>query len=249
MRNIVNYEEQYISTEDKASLFEQKYQVKYRQKSVVKSLQKYKHNSILEVGCAMDSQGNYIEDIKEYVIVEPGHEFLEKAKNDLKGKAVHYVEGVMEDSVEVLKKWNYDFIIVGGLLHEVENPTLFLERLQSICNKETVVHVNVPNARSVHRLLAEKCGFIKDVHSLTDRNAQFQQHKVFDLETLSLLIQGAGGKILDQGSYFVKPFTHEQMMRCLQEGIINENILDGLDRLIEHMPDLGSEIYVNFRFV
>ncbi len=249
MRNIDSYEEQYVSKEDLAGLFEQKYQVKYRQKIVTQGLHKYRHNSILEVGCAMDSQGNYIEDMKEYVIVEPGHEFIERAKTDLEGKDVHYVEGFLEDKIEILKNWNYDFIIVGSLLHELENPALFLEKLQNLCNKDTVVHVNVPNARSVHRLLAEKSGFIKDVHLLTDRNEQFQQHRVFDLETLSLLIQEVGGEILDRGSYFIKPFTHEQMMQCLDAGIISEDVMDGLDRLIDYLPDLGSEIYVNFRFL
>ena len=132
MRSIDSYEEQYVSKEDLAGLFEQKYQVKYRQKIVNQSLYKYKHDSILEVGCAMDSQGNYIDDMKEYVIVEPGHEFIEKAKTDLEGKDVHYVEGFLEDKIEILNNWNYDFIIVGSLLHELEKPELFLEKLKEV---------------------------------------------------------------------------------------------------------------------
>ena len=224
MRSIDSYEEQYVSKEDLAGLFEQKYQVKYRQKIVNQSLYKYKHDSILEVGCAMDSQGNYIDDMKEYV------------------------EGFLEDKIEILNNWNYDFIIVGSLLHELEKPELFLEKLKEVCNKETVLHTNVPNARSMHRLLAEKSGFIQDIYSLAGRNEQFQQHRVFDLETLSLLIQLAGGEIMDRGSYFVKPFTHEQMMKCLDNGIISEAVMEGMNKMIEYMPELGSEIYVNFHF-
>lgn len=82
MRNIEKYEKQYRNNEDLACLFEEKYQVKYRQKIVKKSIEKYKHDSILEIGCAMDSQGNYLEDMKSYTIVEPSHEFIEKAKSD-----------------------------------------------------------------------------------------------------------------------------------------------------------------------
>ena len=111
-----------------------------------------------------------------------------------------------------------------------------------------MIHTNVPNARSMHRLLAEKSGFIQDIYSLTGRNEQFQQHRVFDLETLSLLIQLAGGEIMDRGSYFVKPFTHEQMMKCLDNGIISEAVMEGMNKMIEYMPELGSEIYVNFHF-
>lgn len=249
MRNINDYEEQYVKTGDFAGLFEQKYQVKYRQKNVAKSLEKYSHDSILEVGCAMDSQGNYIGDMIEYTIVEPSHEFMEKAKRDLEGKNVRYVEGLFEDCVGELCKKDYDFIIIGSLLHELEDPAAFLESVKRICGRETVVHVNVPNAKSVHRLLAEKCSFIEDIYSLSDRNEQFQQHRVFDLDTLSHLILQTGGIILDNGSYFIKPFTHGQMMRCLQDGIISEDVVEGLDKMIEYMPELGSEIYVNFRFL
>lgn len=248
MRNIINYEEQYIKGDNLSCRFEEQYQVKYRQKMVAKCLDKYKHDSILEVGCAMESQGNFISDMKEYVIVEPGKKFIEKAKKDLNGKVIHYVEGFLEDKIEQLKKWRFDFILVGSLLHELEKPENFLKSLRQVCDRETVVHVNVPNARSLHRLLAEKSGFIENIYTMSDRNRLFQQHEVFDLETLSLLIQESGGEILDKGSYFVKPFTHEQMMRCLQDGIISNDVLEGLDKIIDFMPEFGSEIYVNFRF-
>ena len=249
MRNIINYEEQYIKESNLSCRFEEKYQVKYRQKMVAKCLEKYKHDSILEVGCAMESQGNFIYDMKKYVIVEPGKKFIEKAKKDLEGKAIHYVEGFLENSIEELKKWSYDFIIVGSLLHELEKPREFLKSLSQVCNRETVIHVNVPNARSLHRLLAEKSGFIKDIYTMSDRNKLFQQHEVFDLESLSRLIQECGGDILDKGSYFVKPFTHDQMMRCLQDGIISDEVLEGLDQMIDFMPEFGSEIYANFCFL
>lgn len=249
MRNIVNYEEEYINERDLSCRFEEKYQVKYRQKMVSNCLEKYKHDSILEVGCARESQGNFISDMKQFVIVEPGKIFIEKAKKDLEGKEIHYVEGFLENSIEQLKKWSFNFIIVGSLLHELEKPSEFLKSLRCLCDRETVIHVNVPNARSLHRLLAEKSGFIKDIYTMSDRNKLFQQHEVFDLDSLSRLIQECGGEILDKGSYFIKPFTHDQMMRCLQDGIISDEVLEGLDKIIDFMPEFGSEIYVNFRFL
>lgn len=247
MRSIEKYEEQYRNNEDLACLFEEKYQVKYRQKIVKKSIEKYKHDSILEIGCAMDSQGNYIEDMKSYTIVEPSHEFIEKAKRDLGGN-VHYLEGLFEDKIELLEHQNFDFIIIGSLLHELEAPAQFLRTMKRICNKETTIHVNVPNAKSMHRLLAQECGLVKDIYSLTERNELFQQHKIFDMDSLVDLIQQLGGKVLDSGSYFIKPFTHKQMMRCLMDGIIDEQILEGLEQIVEYMPELGSEIYINFKW-
>ena len=54
-------------------------------------------------------------------------------------------------------------------------------------------------------------------------------------------------EILDSGSYWIKPFTHKQMAMMMNENIIDENILDGFEKMIKYMPELGSEIFVNFR--
>lgn len=158
------------------------------------------------------------------------------------------MEGLFEDKIELLEHKNFDFIIIGSLLHELEEPAQFLRAVKRVCNQETTIHVNVPNAKSMHRLLAQECGLVKNIYSLTERNKLFQQHKIFDMASLCDLIQQLGGQVLDSGSYFIKPFTHEQMMRCLMDGIIDEQVLEGLEQMAEYMPELGSEIYINFKW-
>ena len=51
-----------------------------------------------------------------------------------------------------------------------------------------------------------------------------------------------------KGSYFVKPFSHAQMLKCVEQGIIDENILEALYKLTAYLPEYGSEIYVNYRY-
>ena len=58
-------------------------------------------------------------------------------------------------------------------------------------------------------------------------------------------MEKSGFEILESGSFFVKPFSHEQMYNMMQQGILNEAVLDGLYYLTEYMPEFGSEIYVN----
>jgi hypothetical protein len=43
----------------------------------------------------------------------------------------------------------------------------------------------------------------------------------------------------------MKPFTHGQMMSLVNNGLVTEQMLDGLWALTKHFPDAGSEIYVN----
>ena len=52
---------------------------------------------------------------------------------------------------------------------------------------------------------------------------------------------------MDSGSYFIKLFNHEKMQRMIDIGILDSNILDGLNRMIKYMPDEGAEIYVNVK--
>lgn len=112
---------------------------------------------------------------------------------------------------------------------------------------ETIVHINVPNANSFHRVLAKGMGLMDDVHDFSDRNLQMQQHKVFDMESLKAEVENAGFTVCDCGSYFVKPFTHSQMYRMMEEGIIDEKTLDGLYAISGGFNEYGSEIYVNVK--
>lgn len=88
---------------------------------------------------------------------------------------------------------------------------------------------------------------------MSERNVRLQQHYVFDRASLAHLIRqaasaaGVDAEIVGEGSYFLKPFSHGQMEACLRAGILDDSLLDGLYRMEQHMPGLGSELYVNVR--
>ncbi|MBR1730094.1 MAG: hypothetical protein IJ728_11305 [Selenomonadaceae bacterium] len=147
----------------------------------------------------------------------------------------------------------FDCIIVSSLLHELEQPIDFLKKIIEVCDDNTAVYMNVPNAKSFHRVLAYESGLIPAFNAFNEKNKVMQQHSVFDLDSLEELItiaakeSGRKIQILDKCSSFIKPFTHKQMEACLNNGIINANIINGFDNMIKYMPDLGSEIYIVYR--
>lgn len=245
MRDVKKYEKDYLEAD-----FEQVYQVKYRRKKVLEVIDDLKPKKILEIGCGMSSLANYMEEFEEYTIVEPGEIFINAAKSDLKGKEnVNFIQGFFEKCIEEVKKRKYDLVICSSLLHEIEIPQNLLKGISEVCDKETVVHINVPNEYSLHRLLAYKAGYIQHTSDKSEKNIILQQTSVFNLQTLKDLICESicGVEILDQGSYFVKPFTHGQMEQLLSTGIIEKKVLDGLYELVDYLPEFGSEIFVNFR--
>ena len=158
------------------------------------------------------------------------------------------IHDFFENTIEQMPK-KVDCIICSGLLNEVEDPKLFLTYLKKIADADTMIHINVANAKSFHRLLALCSGLIGDTHEMSDNNKKLQQHTVFDMELLKELVESVGKtEFLEQGSYFVKPFTHAQMKKCMENGIVNQNILNGLYEISKYMPELGSEIFIDFRW-
>jgi hypothetical protein len=122
-----------------------------------------------------------------------------------------------------------------------------LSAIGELCGSNTEVHINVPNANSVHRLIALEAGIIQDVHDMSDTQKKLQQSRTYDMDSLKSEVESAGFVVEDCGSYFIKPFTHLQLQRCIDEEIIDERVLDGLSGLIKYMPDYGAEIYVNVK--
>lgn len=245
MRDLDDYTEKYQN-----DTFELEYKVPYRRKHILQILEKYNHEEILEIGCGMESLLRSVNHFKSGIIVEPSEIFANRTR-DIEGVTVF--NACLENCVQELQKRHFDFIVLSALLHEVEKPFAFLRMVHSVCQADTVVHINVPNANSFHRLLGVECNICSDTHDLTEQNLLMQQHTVFDAKSLERLIidvADADGKSVDiceKGSYFVKPFTNGQMEQCMKSGAITPKIIEGLDRMIKHMPDFGSEIYVNYR--
>lgn len=244
MRNIDDYTSEY-----KKDNFEE-YEVVYRRKTILNHIEKYQSKKLLEIGCGMAPLFEFMGGYDLYCLIEPSKEFFcfaRKLHEKSKGKSRRVLINDFFGKNPEVRKYDYDFIILSSLLHELEDPKEILLNVAEVCNKDTVVHVNVPNANSFHRVLARNMGLISDVHQLTERNMRFQQHTVFDMDDLRKIVKSAGFDVIEEGSYFFKPFTHSQMYTMIKIGIIDEKVLDGLDKMCGIFPDYGAEIYVNCR--
>ena len=243
MRDIDRYEAEYL-----ADYGFERQMVRYRRKRVLACVAQYPHQRILEVGCGIEPLFEHVDDWQEYTIVEPGREFAAGARKRVpSGQAVTVHEMLLEDAREVLAGRNFDFVIVSSLLHEVGDPGRLLAAVRALCAEETVVHLNVPNATSLHNRLAVKMGMIPNVFARSALAERMQRTNTYDAAGLAARVEEAGFRVETSGSYFLKPFTHRQLQRMLDEGIIDERVLDALDHVSDDFPDAGAEIYVNVR--
>ena len=216
-RDIRAYEAAYASTYDFESV-----QVRFRREAVLASLLARTPRRVVEIGCGMEpllphylASGNTID---SWVVVEPAPMFAQAARDAGKDCA-------------------------GMVVIEVADPMGLLHAIRKVMEDVAFVHVNVPNAASLHRRLARAMGLIQDLETLSDRNVELQQHRVYSLATLQRDLQAAGLRPVEDGGILMKPFTHAQMSTVVDA--LGSDILQGLAVLGRELPELSSEIFVN----
>lgn len=223
-------------------------QARYRKKLLLELFEKYQPKHVLEVGCGWDTIANHWQGFESLTIVEPGPQFAEKARKDTAQLAgAQVIEAFLESSHLGKPDPAYDLILLSSLLHEVPDAKALLASAKALAGQNTVIHINVPNALSMHRLLAVEMGLMDSVYAQSALQKSFNQPRIFDLKQLKVLAKELGLQVLEAGSFLVKPFTHHQMMTLMQQGLLTQEMLDGLWQLARHFPENGSEIYVNLK--
>ena len=224
-----------------------------RRRIILEMLRSSAHEVIVEVGCGADllvdraaAEGLIW---SRWVIVEPGEGFAALGQEAARRHAgVTVVKAFIEDAVAQVAsatEGGADVVLCSSVLHEVDDERAVLTAMGRVLSGGGRLHVNVPNATSLHRRLARAMKLIADEHELTARNRALEQRRLYDLGSLVDLLQSAGFTVDETGGYFLKPFTHDQMDTL---EFVSDEMLTGLDELGRELPDLAAEIYVNARF-
>ena len=224
--------------------------VEARQRLLLELLSDHQPARVLEAGCGADLLSEKAAaaglPFDRWVAVEPAVDFfnIAAAYSQREPRLVARC-GFFEDEVGVLleQEATFDLVIVSGLLGELADPGAVLRAARSAAGKTGIVHVNVPNAFSLHRRLARAMGLISDEHAMSERNVVLQQHRNYDPASLRADVETAGLQVQEAGGYFLKPFTHAQMESVTK--LFGAEILPGLWQMGRELPELASEIYVN----
>ena len=248
MRDIQKYSKDYLN-----NLKFEDHLVRYRRKKSIEFLKKNDPSQVIEIGCAAESAvddyvaGIGMSEIKSsfrWNTIEPSEDFIELAKSATTFNKIEFYKNFFED-VD-LAGMNVDestCIICAGLLHEIPSLDTFMKQIKLACDLGAKCHISVPNSHSLHRVVGQEMGVLEELHDLSDRNIFFQHHTVFSNKTLKNLLLEYNLKIVDEGGYLIKPFTHTQMEAI---DFLDNDILDGLYGAGEKHPDLATEIYINF---
>jgi SAM-dependent methyltransferase len=212
----------------------------------VLALSKNPAKSILEIGCGSQPLFLEYDHFDRMVAVEPLNEFFAEARklagND---ERITLINDRFEHVADQLVGQHFDFIIIGGFLHEINNPVEVLEAVKKVCAPQTIIHSFVPNAHSFHRLLAFEMGLIDTVYQKSGHDEMFERLEVYNVETFQKLFELNGFDVAELGTYFIKPFTHSQMHAMLAANVVDNAVIDGLYKMTKYFPSHGAEIFIN----
>lgn len=106
----------------------------------------------------------------------------------------------------------YDSIAAVNILEHVNDQVVFLKQVKALLKQNGKAFIYVPNADSLHVLLAVKMGIIPDKRYLNRWQREFVGHTVhYDMDLLKEHVASAGLKIVDSGSIIFKPFSNSQL--------------------------------------
>lgn len=244
-RDIRAYEAAYASTYDFESVL-----VKYRREAVLASLRARKPRRVVEIGCGLEPLlPHYLADggtpIESWIVVEPADTFVQAARAVAAGHpGMHVVQGFFEDAASgVVDEYGpADMVVCSGLLHEVPDAGSLLRSIRGTMAGDALLHVNVPNASSLHRRLAKAMGLIGELEQMSERGTLMQHRRVYGLSSLQSDLRDAGLRPSESGGIFLKPLTHAQMTQVVDA--LDIDVLPGLAILGRELPELAAEIYV-----
>lgn len=131
--------------------------------------------------------------------------------------------------------------VATNLLHELGDPCAFLRRVGDALAPGGLVHVTLQNPRSLHRLLALEMGLIDTLDEVSVRGRAYGSTRLWTVEALTELAAAAGLAVAHREGIFLKPFPNDQLARLSPE------VLDGLERVARHLPDVCAMTYLALR--
>lgn len=133
----------------------------------------------------------------------------------------------------------YDSIIMSHVLEHIENPVLLLQKIHGWLADDGVFLVSVPNAKSIHRMVAVQMGLLKTEYELNSRDHELGHFRVYDMEILKAHMIDAGFNVQESGGIFLKPLSNAQIDKNW-----TPEMIDGFYKVGKYFQEYCAEIFV-----
>ena len=170
-------------------------------------------DSALEVGCGSGLWTRLLcERYNSVDIVDGSAELLAKVAEENKGRQANITTHHMlvEDFVnQPLQRWEH--IYITFLLEHLLDPVDVLSRLKDRLLDHGVLFLSVPNALSVHRVIAHRMGLIDDPQQLSENDRMMGHKRVYTRALMHDHLTRAGLDVINLETITLKPLSLAQM--------------------------------------
>jgi len=194
----------------------------------------FKGKLCLELGPANGFMTKHlVNEFNELHLLE-GSEFLLSQIPDYQNVVKHL--SFFEDFETNIK---FDTIIMSHVLEHIADPVFILKKIKRWLAPDGILLVSVPNAKSIHRLVAVQMGLLSSIYELNSRDHELGHYRLYDMETLRLHVIDAGFNIIESGGVFFKPLSNGQI-----EKFWSTDMIEGFYKVGSLFPENCAEIFV-----
>lgn len=133
----------------------------------------------------------------------------------------------------------YDTIIMSHVLEHISEPVEVCSKIYNWLSNDGVFLVSVPNAKSIHRMVAVEMGLLKSEYELNSRDHELGHYRIYDMDILKSHLTQAGFKIKESGGIFLKPLSNNQIEKNWDDGMI-----EGFYKVGKYFQNHCAEIFV-----
>ena len=194
----------------------------------------------LELGCY---HGVFTERLtgvfRDVTVVEGASELVNIARTRV-GEKARFVLSRFED---FNPEEGFDSVFLLHTLEHLDEPVALLRRIGSWLSPNGRLFVAVPNAYAASRQIAVAMGLVPHATAVTTGEALHGHRRTYSLRTLKFDLRSAGLRVIDFGGIMFKPLANFQFDRALEEGLIDDDFLNGCYELGKSYPELCASVY------
>jgi 2-polyprenyl-3-methyl-5-hydroxy-6-metoxy-1,4-benzoquinol methylase len=125
----------------------------------------------------------------QLTIVDMEDKFNALIKTDQELKKATFIQSIWEEYEPATL---YSDILLTDSLEHVKDPVNLLQKIKSWLSDDGRLHIIVPNALSIHRLIGVEMGLLETPYSFNENDIAAQHLRVYDFNSLSSDIQQSG---------------------------------------------------------
>jgi len=186
--------------------------------------------NVLELGAGFGHTTKEIAKVsKKITVVDIEQEFLDLVDIECQKVCVDWLKFKSDEKFS-------DIVLFRGIDY-MKEPSKLLKHIKTFMDKDSKLHILVPNNHSIHRLVGFYAG-LDNPFELSQNDINVGHLHSFNLESLIYLLQKEGFKIIHQEGIGFKPLSNSQMDK------LDENIQEAFIKMGNLFIQNSAEVYL-----